>query len=79
MLNTQNPHSTFTSKSKPMPSSNPSPPLKIQRLSPEEVANQQCKGFFYNCDEKYVKGRRFHEQKLFHMDVSSTLKIEDLG
>ena len=39
----------------------------------------QCKGLFYNYDEKYVKGYCCYEQSLFHMDVSSTPKVEDLG
>ena len=37
------------------------------------------KGLFYNCDEKYIKGHRCREHKLFHMDVSSLIMVEDLS
>jgi hypothetical protein len=79
IINSQNPRSTFTTKSKPVPSSNRVPPLKIQRLSPEEMTDRQHKGLCYNCDEKYVWAHHCHEQKLFHIDVSTTPEMEDVG
>ena len=79
IINSQNPRSTFTTKRKPVPSGNQVPPLNIQRLSPEEMANRQCKGLCYNYDETYVKGHRFHEQKCFHIDVNTTPEIEEMG
>ena len=41
--------------------------------------DRQHKALCYNCDEKYVKGHYFHEQNLFHMDISFTPEIEYLG
>ena len=43
------------------------------------MADRQRNGLCHNCDEKYVKGHRCCEQEIFHMDVSSTPKMEDLG
>ena len=43
------------------------------------MAYWKRKCLFYNCHEKYVKGYRYHEQKIFHMDVNLTPLVEDLG
>ena len=43
------------------------------------MADRQCKGLCYNCDEKYVKSHYFHEQNIFHIDVNATLEIEEMG
>ena len=79
IINVHNPHSAFTSKGKPVPMGNPTPPLKIQHLSQEKMEDRKQKGLCYNCDEKYVKGHRFQEQKIFHMDANSSPVFEDLG
>lgn len=79
IINSQNPCSTFTTKSKPVPSGNPGPPLKIQRLSPKEMEDRKHKNICYNCDEKYVKVHHCCEQKLFHINVSTTPEMKEVG
>jgi hypothetical protein len=47
---------------------NPNPldtPLKVQKLSRDEIVECQLKGIFYNCDEKYFLGHKCKEKKLF--------------
>jgi hypothetical protein len=47
---------------------NPNPlvtPLKVQKLTRDEMYERQPKGLFYNCDEKYFLGHKCKEQKLF--------------
>ena len=79
IINSKNLCSTFTTKSKLVPSGNQVPPLKIQRLSPEEMADRKHKGLCYNCDEKYVHDHCCREQNLFHIDVSTNPKMEEVG
>lgn len=40
------------------------------------MVDWDCKYLCYNYDEKYVKFHRYHEQNLFHIDVSSTPLVE---
>jgi hypothetical protein len=61
----------------PLPST-PAPhptPLKIQKLTREEMVERQLKGLCYNCDEKYFSGHKCKEQKLF-MAISEDV-VED--
>ena len=44
-------------------------PLKFQFLTPNEMDGRKHKGLCYNCEEKFVKGYKYKEQKLFHMDM----------
>jgi hypothetical protein len=53
----------------PNPSS--SYPVCIHKLSPEEMEKHQFLHLFYNCDERYFKGKKCKEHKLFRMDVYS--------
>ena len=43
------------------------------------MENRKRKGLCYNCDEKYVWGHRCREQKLFHIDASTTPEMEEVG
>ena len=43
------------------------------------MENRKHKGVYYNCNEKYVTGHHFREQKFFHIDVSTTPKMEEVG
>lgn len=61
ILTTQNPHSTFTSKSIHVPLGTPTRPLKIQHLSPKENEDRQWKGLCYKYIEKYVKCHRYRK------------------
>ena len=58
---------------------NQAQPFKIQHLSPGEMANHERKGLCYKCDEKYVKGHRCREQKLFQKDVSLSIIIDTVS
>jgi hypothetical protein len=40
----------------------PSTPLKIQKLTRDEMDERQLKGLCYNCDEKYFPGHKYKEQ-----------------
>jgi hypothetical protein len=33
------------------------------------MVDRKHKGLCYNCNEKFVKGHKFKEQNLFHMDM----------
>jgi hypothetical protein len=43
----------------------PSPPLKIHKLTRDEMVKHQLKGLCYNCDDKYFPGHKCKENKLF--------------
>jgi hypothetical protein len=43
----------------------PSPPLKVQKLTREEMVECQLKGLCYNCDEKYFLGHKCKEKNIF--------------
>ena len=42
------------------------------------MKNIQCKGLYYNCDEKYVKGHHCIEHKLFQMDDNSQVTVDEV-
>jgi hypothetical protein len=52
-------------------------PLKVQKLTRDEMVELQLKGLFYNCDEKYFPGHKCKEQKLF-MAISKDVHEEDV-
>ena len=52
--------------------------LKIQKVSPTEMEECCKKGLCYYCDEKYVPGHKCREQKLFHIDASTSSSYEDI-
>jgi hypothetical protein len=79
IINSQHPRSSFTPKGKFVAIGSSTQPFKIQRLSPEEIADRQRKGLCYNCDEKWVKGHRCREQKLFHMDVNVSVTVDEVS
>jgi hypothetical protein len=62
------PHPNFTP---------PATPLKIQKLTRDEMVEHQLKGLCYNCDEKYFPGRKCKEQNIF-MVVTEDLPDEDV-
>jgi hypothetical protein len=55
----------------------PSTPLKIQKLTRDEMDECQLKGLCYNCDEKYFLGHKCKEQNLF-MAISEDILEEDV-
>ena len=42
------------------------------------MVDRQCKGLCYNYDEKFVKGHKCKEHKLFHMDMQESPTIEEV-
>jgi hypothetical protein len=43
----------------------PSTPLKIQKLTREEIVERQLKGLCYNFDDKYFHGHNCKERNIF--------------
>ena len=55
------------------------------RLTPKQLEEKREKGIFYNCDNKYTKGHKCAEKKLFYIDCEEeeeneqeTSKEEDI-
>ena len=48
-----------------VPSSNPPQPT---RLTPQQMDERRAKGLCFNCDNKYSKGHKCGEKKLFYID-----------
>ena len=46
--------------------------LKVQKVSPAEIAEHRKKGLCYYCDEKYSPGNKCREQKFFQIDASTS-------
>jgi hypothetical protein len=55
----------------------PSTPLKIQKLTRDEMAKCQLKGLCYNSDEKYFWGHKCKEQNIF-MAILEDISEEDV-
>jgi hypothetical protein len=55
----------------------PRPPLKVQKLTWEEMVEFQLKGLCYNCDDKYFLRHKCKEHKLF-MDISEDVFDEEV-
>jgi hypothetical protein len=71
----QNKKPSFFPRPRP---TNPNPlvtPLKVQKLTRDEMDEHQLKVIFYNCDEKYFLGHKCEEQKLF-MEISKDVLDE---
>jgi hypothetical protein len=59
---------------------NPTPhatPLKIHKLTREEMVECQLKGLCYNCDDKYFPGHKCKEQNIF-MAISEDVVDEEV-
>jgi hypothetical protein len=50
---------------KPTNPTPPATPLKIHKLTRDEMVDHQLKGLCYNCDEKYFLGHKCKEHKIF--------------
>jgi hypothetical protein len=48
-----------------VPSSKPPQPT---RLTPQKLEERKSKGLFFNCGNKYSKGHKCGEKKLFYID-----------
>jgi hypothetical protein len=83
VINAQTKKPTFIPHTHPpqgnSPSTTPTHPLKVQRLSPMEMEDHQRCGLYYNCDEKYALGHRCKEHKLFQIDMTTQALTEDIS
>jgi hypothetical protein len=77
VVSSQNQKPTFIPHPKTINPTTPSAPLKIQKLTRDEMVERQLKGLFYNCDDKYFPGHKCKEQKLF-MAISEDISEEDV-
>jgi hypothetical protein len=62
---------------KPVTPTSPFAPLKIQKLTRDEMDECQLKGLCYNCDDKYFLGHNCKEQNIF-MAISEDILEEDV-
>jgi hypothetical protein len=77
VVSSQNQKPSFIPHPKPVTTTTPSAPLKIQKLTGDEMAERQLKGLCYNCDEKYFSGHKCKEQNLF-MAISEDISEEEV-
>ena len=45
-----------------------SKPTQPTRLTPQQLDERREKGICFNCDNKYSKGHKYGENKLFYID-----------
>jgi hypothetical protein len=73
----QNKKPSFVPRPRPTNPNPPVTPLKVQKLTRDEMVECQLKGLCYNCDEKYFPGHKCKEQNLF-MAISEDVPEEDV-
>jgi hypothetical protein len=73
----QNQKPSFIPRPKPVNSTTPSAPLRIQKLTRDEMDEHQLKGLCYNYDDKYFSGHKCKEQNIF-MAISEDISEEDV-
>jgi hypothetical protein len=76
VVSTQNRKPFFIPRPKPVNPTTPSAPLKIQKLTRDEMVECQLKGLCYNCYDKYFSGHKCKEKNLF-MAISEDISEED--
>jgi hypothetical protein len=64
VVSSQNWKPSFIPRTKPINPTTPSAPLKIQKLTRDEMVERQLKGLCYNCNEKYFPGHKCKEQNI---------------
>jgi hypothetical protein len=77
VVSSQNQKLSFIPCPKLVTPTTPSTPLKIQKLTRDEMVERQLKGLWYNCDEKYFPAHKYKEQKIF-MAISEDISEEDV-
>jgi hypothetical protein len=77
VVSSQNKKPSFIPRPKPVNPTTPSAPVKIKKLTRDEMAECQLKGLCYNCDEKYFPGHKCKEQNIF-MAISEDILEEDV-
>jgi hypothetical protein len=77
VVSSQNCKPSFIPHPKPVNTTTPSIPLKIQIMTRVEMVECQLKGLHYNSDDKYFPGHKCKEQKIF-MAISEDISEEDI-
>jgi hypothetical protein len=77
VLSSQTRKPSFIPHPKPINPTTPYAPLKIQKLTRDEMVERQLKGLCYNCDDKYFPGHKCKEKNLF-MAISEDISEEDV-
>jgi hypothetical protein len=77
VVSSQTQKPSFIPLPKPVTPTPPSTPLKIQKLTREEMVECQLKGLCYNCDDKYFPGHKCKEQNIF-MAISEDVLEDDV-
>jgi hypothetical protein len=77
VVSSQNRKPSFIPRPKPINPTTPSAPLKIQKLTRDEMVERQLKGLCYNCADKYFLGHKCKEQNIF-MAISKDISEEDV-
>jgi hypothetical protein len=76
IVSSQNQKPSFIPHTKPVTPTPPTP-LKIQKLTREEMAKHQLKGLCYKCDDKYFLGHKCNEKNIF-MSISKDVLEDDV-
>jgi hypothetical protein len=76
VVSSQNHKPSFIPHPKLVNPTTPSAPLKIQKLTRDEMVECQLKSLCYNCDEKYFLSYKCKEQNIF-MAISEEIVEED--
>jgi hypothetical protein len=77
IVSSQNRKPSFIPRTKPINPTTPSAPLKIQKMTRDEMVECQLKGLCYNCDDKYFLGYKCKEQNIF-MAISEDISEKDV-
>eukprot|EP00253_Pinus_taeda_P028424 PITA_28424 len=67
----------FSAKGRPPQAHNTTQTLKVQKVSPAEMAERRKKGLCYYYDEKYSPGHKCKEPKLFQIDATDYISTEE--
>eukprot|EP00253_Pinus_taeda_P033815 PITA_33815 len=67
----------FTAKGRPTQAHSTTQTLKVQKMSPIEMAKRRKQGLCYYCDEKYSPGHKCKEPKFFQIDATNYSSSEE--
>ena len=67
----------FPAKGRPPQAHNTTQTLKVQKVSPAEMAERRKQGPCYYCDEKYSPGHKCKESKFFQIDATDYSSTEE--
>eukprot|EP00253_Pinus_taeda_P003780 PITA_03780 len=67
----------FPTKGRPPQAHTTTQTLKVQKVSPQEMAKRRKQGLCYYCDEKYSPGHKCKEPKFFQIDATDYSSTEE--